>query len=94
MDDIKYGGNKPPWMEELENHIRKEIDLGSKEAMELNGYVVVAKEIDGKKYVVKEYKDGRIETIKEIEKNFPPITGGVMVTKITPAINPLLNLKF
>lgn len=83
MNDIKYGPSKhnPPnqelWNSSVINEIKRAIDLASKEAMELNGYIVIAKEIDGKKYVVKEYKDGSIETIKEIEKTIPTISGGV-----------------
>ncbi|GGZ25683.1 hypothetical protein GCM10007049_17780 [Echinicola pacifica] len=36
---------------------------GAKKAMEINGYVVIAQ--DG--WVVKKYKDGRIEQIKKIQ---------------------------
>lgn len=79
--DIKYGHSKhnpPNWEESFITQIRKTINLSSEEAMNINGYVVIAKEIDGKKYVVKEYKDGRIETINEIQKTIPPISGGVI----------------
>lgn len=84
MNDIKYGPskhnpiNQELWNSNIMNEIKRAINLSSENAMELNGYVIVAKEIDGKKYIVKEYKDGRIETIKEIEKTIPPISGGVI----------------